>query len=245
MHLLPSLLLLLLSPLLTTSSPSPPGKNPLSGVKNKVLAFFSHNPPPRACPGPSSEGAAPFDIAGLHRFEWVVDGVLARSSAPYYRCRDGDQHLTGETMTFLKRQSIKHIISLNVEANNKTMSETIRRAKIDYTPIPVRDFHSPTFADFNTAFEAFRARRSARTLVWCGYGNGRTGTLVVALLMYLEHHKPRPRFFGQADYRKYHVETAGQVQALDRLQAELTRRRAQGQGKAKGKDVGGKKKPKF
>ncbi|RDA84073.1 hypothetical protein CP532_0785 [Ophiocordyceps camponoti-leonardi (nom. inval.)] len=221
-------------------------------VKNKVLGFFSHNPPPRACPSGSKNGeerwTAPFDIAGLHRFEWVIDRVLARSSAPFYRCRDGDQHLTSETMTFLKRQSINHIISLNVEANNKTISDTLRRAKIDYTPIPVRDFHSPTFADFNTAFEGFRSHRSGRTLVWCGYGNGRTGTLVVALLMYLEHHKPKPKFFGQADYRKYHVETAGQVQALDRLQAELTRRRSQGQGKdrgvkAKGKDMG-RKKPK-
>ncbi|RDA91344.1 hypothetical protein CP533_0013 [Ophiocordyceps camponoti-saundersi (nom. inval.)] len=249
MHL-PSLLLLLLTPYLTTSIPSPP-KKPFANVKNKVLNFFSNKPPPRACPsfnfgsGDSSSSVerstAPYDIAGLHRFEWVIDRVLARSSAPYYRCRDGDQHITSDTMTYLKRQSINHVISLNVEANNKTISDTLRRGKIDYTPIPVGDFHSPTFADLNTAFEAFRAHRSGRTLVWCGYGHGRTGTLVVALLMYLEHHKPKPKFFGQADYRKYHVETAGQVQVLDRLQAELTRRRTQDKGRDKGNGKGNDK----
>ncbi|PFH58568.1 hypothetical protein XA68_13494 [Ophiocordyceps unilateralis] len=219
----PLLILPLLLPLTTAI---PPLKPPFPSFTTKLVKFFSASPPLRTCPPPGRpQSTAPFDAAGLHRFEWIVDRTIARSSAPFYRCRDGDQHMTPRTTAFLKRQGIKHVISLNEEARNPSIGETLQKAKIHYTPIPLSDYQSPSFADFNAAFEAFRLQGSARTLVWCGYGHGRSGTFIVALLMYLEHHKPTPRVFRHLDYAKYHVETEAQAHVLDMLQAELKRRR--------------------
>ncbi|KAF4582810.1 protein-tyrosine phosphatase [Ophiocordyceps camponoti-floridani] len=177
-------------------------------------------------PSSSKAPQAPYDLAGLHRFEWILPRVIARSSAPFYRCNDADQDIRPQTITFLKRQGIKHVISLNAEAHDAVIQRALRKANIHYTPLPIEDFESPDFTDFNTAFEAFRLHGSAHTLVWCGFGYGRSGTLAVALLMYLEHHKPQPRTFQEADYERYHVETKEQILILNRLQAELRRQRS-------------------
>ncbi|KAM4062120.1 protein-tyrosine phosphatase [Hirsutella rhossiliensis] len=163
--------------------------------------------------------------AGFSKFEWV-DGFLesgdrlARSSAPYYKGADGDQRLTPETIAFLKQQNIGHIISLNSEANNQAIKDLLRRNNIAYTPLPVKDFSTPTLEDMKTGYAAFREHR-AGTLVWCGYGHGRTGTMVTALQVYSEHEKPSPRKLLPGDYTKNHVETPNQIRLLDKLQRSL------------------------
>ncbi|KAM4066199.1 protein-tyrosine phosphatase [Hirsutella rhossiliensis] len=187
---------------------------------------------PRAMPSPPSryqrlgrdlDGDA--SAGGFYRFEWVSSSLqagdrLARSSAPFYQHSDPDQRLTGASIAFLKQQGISHVISLNAEANSPAIRDALTKNGIAYTALPVRDFESPTLDDFKKGHRAFEQHR-AGTLVWCGYGHGRTGTMVTALQVYSEQARPDPRRLLPADFSKNHVETAGQIRLLNKLQRSL------------------------
>ncbi|KAH0593228.1 hypothetical protein MHUMG1_08950 [Metarhizium humberi] len=167
----------------------------------------------------------PAERAGFHRFEWVTDHVrigdrLARSSVPYYNSQDSDQILTHESIKFLKQQQITHVISLNHEANAEHIKTALLNNGITYTPLPVMDYTTPTLEDFKRGYKAFTKYRTG-TLVWCGYGHGRTGTMISALQLYVEKEKPSPQALTRLDYDRNHVETEGQRQILGELQRIL------------------------
>jgi protein-tyrosine phosphatase len=168
------------------------------------------------------------DAAGFHRFEWVTAHMpsgdrLARSSAPHYSSQDSDQSLTDDSIKFLKDNKIEHVISLNSRANDATITKKLKDNNIAYTPLPVDDFHAPTPTDFDTGNKGYRKHR-AGTLVWCGYGWGRTGTMITGLQIYAEKDKPTKTKLTYGDYDKNHVEpkhngkSTGQYEALDKLQ---------------------------
>lgn len=167
---------------------------------------------------------------GLRRFEWVTDHLqngdrLARSSAPNYDKHDSDHRLTPEAIEFLKKQGITHVISLNHEAHAEHIKTALANGGIAYTPLPVPDFGPPTLQDFKKGWEAFVKHRTG-TLVWCGYGHGRTGTMISALQTYAEKEKPSPQALTRDDYSKNHVETEPQKQVLQELQRVLHKRPA-------------------
>ncbi|PHH87114.1 hypothetical protein CDD83_9289 [Cordyceps sp. RAO-2017] len=197
--------------------PAPGGKGGGS-LLDKISDLFSSRPAARTCPKtPSKLDQAG---AGFQRFAWVGAG-LARSSAPHYVCRDGDQLLTPASLTFLRQQRITHVISLNEQARSPAIAGALRGHGIDYTPLPVRDFGAPTRRDLEAAYDAFSAHRGGRTLVWCGYGDGRTGTLITALQIFMANEQPKPKRISHRDYKKNRVETQGQCRVLDALQADL------------------------
>lgn len=175
--------------------------------------------------GPQS---TPADEAGFYHFEWVKGHIpatdrLARSSAPHYRSQDSDQELTAKSIQFLKDNKIEHVISLNSQANNATIKKMLADNKIAYTPLPVQDFHAPTLDDLKRGNDEYK-KHTAGTLVWCGYGHGRTGTMVTGLQIYAERAKKSPARLSHDDYKKNHVEpthngkTTGQYEVLDKLQ---------------------------
>ncbi|KAM3512760.1 hypothetical protein MY11210_003634 [Beauveria gryllotalpidicola] len=174
--------------------------------------------------GPSNANAAE---GGLQRFEFVKElmgpgNELARSSAPYYAGQDSHQKITPETIAALKKHGITHVISANSEANNEEIKNALTEAGIAYTPLPVQDFKAATQDDFQRAWDAFVSNRgTGATLVWCGYGHGRTGTIISALQMFAEHERGQSHTWSLADYDRNHVETAGQRSALDTLQQRL------------------------
>ncbi|OAA42462.1 protein-tyrosine phosphatase [Beauveria brongniartii RCEF 3172] len=174
--------------------------------------------------GPSNGNAAE---GGLQRFEFVKElmgseNELARSSAPYYAGQDSDQKITPETIAALKKHGITHIISANSEANNEEVRKALAEAGISYTPLPVEDFKAATQDDFQRAWEAFVSNRgTGATLVWCGYGHGRTGTIISALQMFSEHERGQLHTWSRSDYDRNHVERDGQRSALDALQQRL------------------------
>ncbi|KAI1211967.1 uncharacterized protein F4807DRAFT_458173 [Annulohypoxylon truncatum] len=165
------------------------------------------------------------DDAGFHRFEWVKAHMpdsdkLARSSAPYYNNQDSDQKLTDASINFLKESKITHVISLNSQANNKDITDRLINNGIAYTPLPVEDYQTPTLDDLSTGNKEYRKHRS--TLVWCGYGYGRTGTMVTGLQIYAEKDKAQPQHISHDEYKANHVETEGQTKVLDELQAQTS-----------------------
>lgn len=164
---------------------------------------------------------------GLERFEFVKDhispgDVLARSSSPYYKSKDSDQKITPETVEAFKALGITHVISSNHEANNPVIKQALADAGIAYTPLPVEDFKPATQEDFKKGWEAFvKHRGTGGTLVWCGYGWGRTGTMVSALQMYASHERGKLGTWTNSDYTRNHVETDDQKKVLNALQEQL------------------------
>lgn len=164
--------------------------------------------------------------AGFKQFAWVKGHIpdsdrLARSSAPYYNGKDSDQKLTDDSINFLKANKIEHVISLNSQANNKDISDKLKNNSIAYTPLPVEDFKPPTLSDLSTGNTEYRKHR-AGTLVWCGFGYGRTGTMVSGLQIYAEKDKAQPQQLSHKDYENNHVETAEQMKVLDELQSKTS-----------------------
>ncbi|ATY66188.1 galactonate dehydratase [Cordyceps militaris] len=162
---------------------------------------------------------------GIERFEIVKASMspgdmLARSGAPFYSGNDKSQKITPETIAFFKEAGIQHVISLNSDANAAHMKESLSAAGIAYTPRPVEDFEVPTPEDFQKGWEAFVAHRNG-TLVWCGFGWGRTGTMVSALQIQAQHERGEALAFTNSDYTKNHVETDEQKAALNELQERL------------------------
>ncbi|PHH61787.1 hypothetical protein CDD81_7951 [Ophiocordyceps australis] len=166
--------------------------------------------------------------AGLHRFEYITEHFnpgdkLARSSAPNYDDtvqKDETQEVRPETIGFLQEQGITQIISLNEQAEDARVREPIEKASIKYLPMPAKDFTPPGREQMRQAWDTFSQNR-ASTLVCCGYGHGRTGTLVSALQIYAESEKSAPQRLTRADYDKNHVERDEQRQVLEDLQNEL------------------------
>lgn len=168
--------------------------------------------------------------AGFDNWERVADRIpptdkLFRSGAPYYS--SGDQHSLDKKATdFLKTSGIKHVISLNSKAvSNTEIKEKLLAAGIAYTPLPVADFTAPTEEQLSTGNEAYKKHRDG-TLVWCGYGHGRTGTMITALQIFAIKDKTPREILGHEHYKKNHVEqfnpsnqkSTGQFEVLDKLQ---------------------------
>ncbi|KID81506.1 protein-tyrosine phosphatase [Metarhizium guizhouense ARSEF 977] len=197
---------------------------------------------------PAGESAKELEIvasnAGFQRFKYVTEHVrdgdrLARSSAPNYLWSDSDQNLTPDSIKFLQQQEITHVISLNHEANNEDITLALQNAGIAYTPLPIEDFGTPTLEDFQKGYEGFKKHRTG-TLVWCGFGHGRTGTMISALQIYIENEKPSPQPLTREDYDNNHVEEDGQRAILDKLQKVLEQQKE----KAPAVEEAGKQNPK-
>lgn len=107
-------------------------------------------------------------------------GRIFRSSAPGYVDEDGDdtqQNLTVQSSQFLRTKNITQVISLN-ENKLQTMQENyLRYDNIAYRHFPVRD-HTPI--DKDLIIQIYPLIGLNPTLIWCGYGQGRTGQFISA-----------------------------------------------------------------
>ncbi|RDA89141.1 hypothetical protein CP532_2225 [Ophiocordyceps camponoti-leonardi (nom. inval.)] len=171
---------------------------------------------------PPAPGTGTLTGHGFRRFEWVTDHLgqgdkLARSSAPHYRCDDASQTVTEESVQFLKEKGIKHVISLNTYAESPAIAKALKEGDIEYTPLPTLDYEPVSLGHVLQGVEAFVKSPEEPTLVWCGFGHGRTGTLITAIQMYRLWERSFPEAATQLDegqFKKNYVETPGQKDAL-------------------------------
>ncbi|RPA94566.1 hypothetical protein L873DRAFT_1814084 [Choiromyces venosus 120613-1] len=161
------------------------------------------------------------DQFGLHqlgqsvvrRFEWVVPKRLARSSAPYYDSEDSDQNINETSIDFLMGHGINRIISLNEIPLSSREKRKLKAAGISYTHVKVPDFAAPTQSQFDEIRDAYA--KGGVTLIYCGYGDGRTGMAISALQIF------QGRKLSHEDYRDHGVQSPSQLTALDALSIRI------------------------
>ncbi|RPA94556.1 hypothetical protein L873DRAFT_1814061 [Choiromyces venosus 120613-1] len=149
----------------------------------------------------------------VRRFEWVVPERLARSSAPYYDSEDSDQSMNETSIYFLIGHGINRIISLNEIPLSSREKQKLKAEGISYTHVKVPDFAAPTQSQFDQIRDAYA--KGGVTLIYCGYGDGRTGTAISALQIF------QGRKLSHKDYRDQGVQSPSQLTALDALSIRI------------------------
>ena len=159
---------------------------------------------------------------GLHKiknpvfrqFEWVIPSSLARSSAPYYDGEDADESINETSIEFLNNNRIKNIISLNSVELSPRERGWLHAARISYSHIEAMEYTAVTQEQFDQIWNAYN--KSGTTIVYCGYGDGRTGMAISAIQL----------FQGRAldnDYRENGVQCPSQLAALNALNGRINR----------------------
>ncbi|PFH57964.1 hypothetical protein XA68_14343 [Ophiocordyceps unilateralis] len=164
---------------------------------------------------------------GISRFSWITDNLspgdkLARSSAPHFFCNDNSHAINDESIGFLREKGIRHVISLNSEAGREDIVKALKDNDIQYTQLPTSDWEPLSLDALVQGVESFIVRPRSPTLIWCGFGHGRTGTLITAIQMFRLREQSFPaRQLDQKDYGKNNVETQEQRDLLDIYQYTL------------------------
>jgi len=167
-------------------------------------------------------------IIGLHqygsqifkRFKWVINGQLARSSAPNYKDgvkydADKAQLMDDAAVQFLLLHKIKNVISMNQWELSPPEKQKLSNKGISYTHLGVQDFHAPTLSQLEQAQHSYTSHIHTATLVYCGHGHGRTGTVISALQLYSGQDRT------DGDYYDNYVEAKEQIDVLDQLRKKL------------------------
>jgi len=149
----------------------------------------------------------------FRRFEWVIPGRLARSSAPYYDGEDADESINETSIEFLNSYGIKDIISLNSVELSQRQRNRLRAAKISYSHIKAVKCAAVTQEQFHRIWSAYS--RAGVTIVYYGYGDGRTGMAISAIQLF------QGRALNDSDYRGNGVQCPSQIAALNALRDRI------------------------
>lgn len=124
----------------------------------------------------------PSTLFGFTNFQWVLPGAVARSSQPNYTNKDRPHDITFPQIDYLKRQGIRCIISSNEYGLSDRVKSNLSTYGISYYHFKVKDFQPASPEQLRTAADIIEShrRQNMATLVYCGYGQGRTGTIVSA-----------------------------------------------------------------
>ncbi|KAF7912706.1 uncharacterized protein EAF01_001727 [Botrytis porri] len=178
--------------------------------------------------------ASEAEKVGFHRWKCVTaypgPYTLYRSSSPNYVSPPGDpsQSIDAKGIAFLHKQNIGHVICLNNDEPSCLKIEaelTNAHPRIIYTHLPVTDYTPPSLDQMETAYQEY-LNAKVPTLVHCGYGHGRTGTMITALQYKIEKAKGKKLDFKDADYARNNVEkthygrSTGQYEMLNLLQGK-------------------------
>ena len=149
----------------------------------------------------------------FRRFEWVIPGRLARSSAPYYNSEDADEAINGASIEFLQSYGINNIISLNSVELSPRQRGWLHDAKISYSHIKAVECTAISQEQFDQILLAYG--KAEVTVVYCGYGGGRTGMGVSAIQLF------HGRALKDNDFRANGVECPSQLAALRALSLRI------------------------
>ena len=151
----------------------------------------------------------------FRRFEWVIPDCLARSSAPYYDSEDADQSMNETSIEFLDHYRIRNIISLNSVELSPRERARLRDAEIAYSHIKATEYTAVTQEQFDQIWDAYNG--SGATIVYCGYGDGRTGMAISAIQLFQGH------VLDDKHYRENGVQCPSQLAALKALSDSFNR----------------------
>ncbi|PVZ63544.1 phosphatase domain-containing putative toxin [Pelagibaculum spongiae] len=90
---------------------------------------------------------------------------------------DATQKMDMDAIQVLRLKKIKNIISLNHHELSKHEQWLLKFHGIEYTHLKVEDFTAPSIQQLTEGVESMVKNPS---LVYCGYGQGRTGTQITA-----------------------------------------------------------------
>lgn len=109
-----------------------------------------------------------------------------RSSQPYYQGKDELQKFDTPALKLLDIYNIKCIVSLNENGLQPGADVTLKNKGISYKSLPVKDFSVPTLDQLLTGCDAITTAldKGGNALVYCGYGQGRTGVMMTAYQLY-------------------------------------------------------------
>ncbi|KAB8032201.1 protein-tyrosine phosphatase family protein [Fluviispira multicolorata] len=126
------------------------------------------------------------DLGISFPFNSGADPCLFRSSQPYYGgSHDSYQMYTEETINILKTAKIKRILSLNYEKANTPF---LAKNKIEFHHLKVKDFCAPKVSEIINACKYLeKTPKGEAALVYCGFGQGRTGMMITAFQIYYNY----------------------------------------------------------
>ncbi|WP_438869126.1 protein-tyrosine phosphatase family protein [Pseudomonas sp. L1(2025)] len=109
-----------------------------------------------------------------------------RSSQPYYNDEDDTlQKFDTPAIKLLKTYNIKGIVSLNHHLIHDNSMTALAAESITYHHLAVVDFGVPTAKELLQACQAVdNILSKGNALVYCGFGQGRTGTMMSAYAIY-------------------------------------------------------------
>ncbi|PUU75889.1 hypothetical protein B9Z19DRAFT_1130581 [Tuber borchii] len=139
----------------------------------------------------------------------MVPNRLARSSAPFYDGEDADESINEISIEFLNKYGIKNIISLNSVELSPRQKGRLHKAKISYSHIKATVCTAVTQEQFDQIWNAYD--KAGVTIVYCGYGDGRTGMAISAIQLF------QGRALDENDYRGNGVQCSTQIAALNAL----------------------------
>ena len=159
------------------------------------------------------------------RFQWVLDGTLARCGQPYYTSTDGAHTVQPPDVMFLRLKNIVSVISANHYDMEDEGKKRLKDAGIDFHHRPVADFGVPSSEQLRGVAGLIEANRTRKrkpgaTLVYCGAGQGRTGTYVAGWVM-LKYMANRPYSEGNYTFSflkdQFGVEREAQAKSISQL----------------------------
>ena len=154
------------------------------------------------------------------RFQWVLPGTLARSGQPNYTGTDADHTVRPFDVTFLQLNKIVCVVSANSRDMSGEGKDRLAKAGIHFHHARMEDFGAPTPAQLHEVANLIERHRTREqnpgaSLVYCGFGEGRTGTYVAgwAMLKHMENRLDKKAMCGLNSLRtQFGVEN--QAQAL-------------------------------
>ena len=111
-------------------------------------------------------------------FSWVLPEKLAGSEGPDL-----------EGLRFFRGQGIKHVVRLAERKKAHVAAKDVNSLGMSDFHEPIVDFGSPSQNQINNIVSAVKpwVQAGEPVVVSCGFGQGRTGTVLVCLLLSLGH----------------------------------------------------------
>ena len=115
----------------------------------------------------------------LNHFSWVIPKRLAGSPGPD----------SIDDLIFLRQKGIKHLVRLAEPSKAHVTKEDVFDAGLDDFHEPIKNYSAPSQEQIERIVQAVKpwVEKGEPVAVSCGYGLGRTGTILACILLYLCH----------------------------------------------------------